>query len=94
MSTADKEMIAFLKGQVDAYEEILGGSLCTRGPSTPSNTIRELVPQLLDSIRETALELGIPETLVDTMFARALKRLEPLGEGIPDIRKGIIYLTP
>ena len=89
MSTADKEMIAFLKGQVDAYEEILGGSLCTRGPSTPSNTIRELVPQLLDSIRETALELGIPETLVDTMFARSLKRLEPLGEGIPDIRKVI-----
>ena len=89
MSTSDKKMIAFLKGQVDAYEEILGAPPCAHGPSTPSNAIRELVPQLLDSIRETALELGIPETLVDTMFALSLKRLEPLGEGIPNVRKVI-----
>ena len=89
MSTSDKEMIAFLKGQVEAYEEILGGPLCNRGPLTPSNTIRELVPQLLDSIRKTALELGVPETLVDTMFVLSLNRLEPLSEGIPDIRKVI-----
>ena len=65
MSTPDKKAVAFLQGQVAAYESVLG-SLNKRQSASPL----DLVLYIFEGMRETRHELGISDATIDRMLAQ------------------------